>query len=1813
LTFILDIFVLNRMNLRYLLTAFLGIIGFALHAQDCVIAQDYDIVDDSTVVASITIAGATIDDLSNPLQGLCGINLQFEHDAVGDIEIFLQAPSGQTIQLIGPAGLNTELTQFHSWDIGFVPCADTPMPDPFRSAIWTNLENWFNFTDATGTYYPYNDCLEDFNSGTVSGIWNLIITDAAQIYDGVIHEIELIFCDETGISCEACEPYPGNLNVIAGEYCESEPGLLFDPVSFPPDSIPDPFRYDYEYVVLSSNIIVDYLQTPDLRFLPAGFYEVCGLSILQESQIHKPAADGVSSYDDLISIIDNNLACATLTDTCVQLEIIAVPSPENLSAVICAGEEFEYKGEVFTEEGTYFVSFGEAACDSVTILDLRVVEVVADILPSATTFTCTASEITLDASFDGSLTDVSYMWSFENPQVIIPNNDAPSVIVNQAGTYTLVLESEGCTDTVSVILDSDGTLPVLDFTTTVIDCNNPFVIIDLESSVPATYNWDGPGILPSEVDTEDPLVDMAGLYSVTVTEQGGQCFTVGIVEVFIDTLVETPIVSTIQYSCVTDNAMIDLDFSEMGYTVVWMYDNQEIAQTEDITVSEIGQYTAVLTAPNGCTEEINVDIFEEFPGPVSNYLVDTLDCLVTTATIEHLEFQPGHTYNWEGPGGPLGGGTSISVTDPGIYYVTVSSAALCEKIDSFEIVKYDRIPDLEIIGDSLGCSPVGGMLSVNTSLNIVSWNWSGPGGFSSMAASPTGIFPGVYSVLVTTDSGCMGNARFYLDHLPHVPNINLIPPPLDCDTDSGMITIIDDTPNLQYSWSGPGTFTSMDKEPMVDEPGLYTVTITDPATGCMLFHDLTVDEILAPAVLEFESEILTCDDAEATIFYNSNTMINASSWETFDGNIVSQNFDTLIVDQIGTYYVNTTNESGCVGRDSVVVIEDFELPDLSIPNPLVFLDCTIPRKRLLAQTMLYTDVTFNWSGPTSTAIPSVPNPLVDEGGWYYVTAVRDNGCFAIDSVEVRMDTIPPMIDLIISQDGIVNCIDSVVEISASITFPGTFNFEWTGPGFSSMNTDIEIREAGVYTLSAIGANGCEAQESVEIFEEFIDPIVEATDDTITCSNIIGQLEIQTLETNLVYDWTGPDGEPYTGENIQVTEAGMYIVTVTNELACQTIDTSYLEVDTLQAVLMPMESETLDCDTQSAALDVNADRPIIAYHWEGPNLNSDLANPIIFEGGIYLVTVTADNDCSSAIAFEVEEDNLVPFLTTEDLELNCWESRVELSAPNTAVSPSYFWDGPLGYTSTEVLPLVNEPGTYYITVTDANGCAAFDSIVVTPNLDPPNVQAFDSNLPCNGDPLILSAFSLDPIEEYRWIGPNDFTALGQVVTITDPGEYVLLGIGTNGCITLDTIQISDEPVPPFFELNDQTLNCYQPSIDVCALFVDDDMSFEWSDGNNVIGNDTCQLIDAPGEYFLTVTGMDGCTATQSVNIAIDTISPVADISDQVEILCNKQEDNLDASSSSTGSQYEYQWTTSNGVILSGETGLNPRINGIGLYTLEVTDLSNGCTDVESIDVEESISTLNNVNLTRRDPSCIGYENGFFTINSVDGGYPPYEYSLDGVVYSDKRDWDFLKPNLYTLYVRDAIGCIYTQEVAIGFGTEINVSLGDDQTVALGDSIYIEGITNIDTAQIVSIFWNPGEQLPCTDCLEFYFSPTESVSFELVIQDENGCIGSDLINIYVDGLPEVYVPNIFSPNGDSFNDEIIIHAGVGVSKILDWRIIDRWGNLLHHAQNFNPGDFDFAWDGNFRGEPVNPDVFVFIAEIEYVSGETKLIKGSITLLR
>lgn len=124
--------------------------------------------------------------------------------------------------------------------------------------------------------------------------------------------------------------------------------------------------------------------------------------------------------------------------------------------------------------------------------------------------------------------------------------------------------------------------------------------------------------------------------------------------------------------------------------------------------------------------------------------------------------------------------------------------------------------------------------------------------------------------------------------------------------------------------------------------------------------------------------------------------------------------------------------------------------------------------------------------------------------------------------------------------------------------------------------------------------------------------------------------------------------------------------------------------------------------------------------------------------------------------------------------------------------------------------------------------------------------------------------------------------------------------------------------------------------------------------------------------------------------------------------------------------------------------------------------------------------------------------------------------------------------------------------------------------------------------------------------FEFNNLTSVTILLTIEDDNGCIDSTIktIDIIKTELNENIVPNIFTPNGDNWNDKLVV-KGIDVNKDYSIKIFNRWGRLM-----FESLDATNNWDGE------GADDGTYFYELKYTgmcSTEEKLITGTITLLR
>ena len=126
------------------------------------------------------------------------------------------------------------------------------------------------------------------------------------------------------------------------------------------------------------------------------------------------------------------------------------------------------------------------------------------------------------------------------------------------------------------------------------------------------------------------------------------------------------------------------------------------------------------------------------------------------------------------------------------------------------------------------------------------------------------------------------------------------------------------------------------------------------------------------------------------------------------------------------------------------------------------------------------------------------------------------------------------------------------------------------------------------------------------------------------------------------------------------------------------------------------------------------------------------------------------------------------------------------------------------------------------------------------------------------------------------------------------------------------------------------------------------------------------------------------------------------------------------------------------------------------------------------------------------------------------------------------------------------------------------------------------------------------------------PFLQTTYVASITSIDGCVTSDSLTIRVDESRRVFVPNVFSPNNDGINDIFSIVAGPEVTKILSFKVYNRWGAQVFEELQFAPEN-DKGWDGSFRGKEVEGGVFAWFAIVEFLDGKTKTFKGDVTVVR
>ena len=377
-----------------------------------------------------------------------------------------------------------------------------------------------------------------------------------------------------------------------------------------------------------------------------------------------------------------------------------------------------------------------------------------------------------------------------------------------------------------------------------------------------------------------------------------------------------------------------------------------------------------------------------------------------------------------------------------------------------------------------------------------------------------------------------------------------------------------------------------------------------------------------------------------------------------------------------------------------------------------------------------------------------------------------------------------------------------------------------------------------------------------------------------------------------------------------------------------------------------------------------------YLWTGPNMfEATTLSVVVSEAGTYYFTVTYPDNCVIEDSVIVDINDNVPIADAgPDQLITCDIDEVYLDGSMSSQGPDilYIWTNEVGDTiSQDVGVTVSSGGTYYLQLIDTvSACpSSIDEALVVDSTALPLaiIYAEPQNiLDCIVESILLYSIDQENVE-YTWSSSTN-TITAPEINIFEPDTYTLLAIDTiTGCENSDFIIIEDIQDYPFVNVDPaDTLNCYFPEIllNASGSQTGPDIVYNWFSETNglIIGeNGDTLLVDEGGLYYLQlVDTVNGCENSDSVFVEslLDQI-PVAAI-DQIGALdCNNSSLILDGTGSTPFNNLTFEWSTSNGNIVSGANTPNPEIDQDGTYNLLVTDVISGCTNIESITVVEDV--------------------------------------------------------------------------------------------------------------------------------------------------------------------------------------------------------------------------------------------------------------------
>lgn len=1042
--------------------------------------------------------------------------------------------------------------------------------------------------------------------------------------------------------------------------------------------------------------------------------------------------------------------------------------------------------------------------------------------------------------------------------------------------------------------------------------------------------------------------------------------------------------------------------------------------------------------------------------------------------------------------------------------------------------------------------------STTSNNNIVTWFWTedSPQNMTSNLQNPSFSWAveGLYTLCltVTDDQGAMDDTCQLITILDGAFANAGPDQSINCYT--GAVTLdgsgSSQGPEFTYEWYKDGAPAGNTISVTVMQGGTYTLLVTNTVTGCVGQDEvIVVEDFSTPTVLIVPPPILTCVQTEVVLdgSGSSSGAGIAYQWTTPDGSILTPpNENTVTVDAPGTYTLIVTDTlNGCFSQTDVSVVQDVLSPIANAGEDTVS-TCLGTIALDGSGSSTGPNFTYTWSTPNGSIVSggSTLFPVVDAAGSYtLIVTDATNGCFASDQMMV-FDSCNCGITFLASgflanftcvENSICENNDSVIveidfqgtDSNATITNLGDGIIMGDDPSTTADGTIVVagLQEGDSWHITLTGG-ACNWVSQGTVPSNYCG-FVSITNDSmqqICGPSLALDYTSQDPGPGYSFQWSTSDGVIASGANGLTPvfgDTGIYELVITEDASgCTLSETIEVAGNTTgELTVETIDIQNVSCQEQSDGsidIEVSCGVPPYTFSWSNGASSEDLAQ---IQAGTYIVTVTDGLDSTAVLAVDVIDGSVLVY-NTIIVDVSCFggvDGSIEITPLAGTLPFTYEWSN--GFIGSPITNL--SVGDYCVTITNGDGCTAVECITVS---EPPELFLNSPIINCanpgmnDGSITILVAGGTPPYL-YEWSdanlngqsNPQNLPQALYSITVTDANQCTVTGdISTGTIVSLDIdaeicfgevyhlggneYTISGDYIDTLFSatscvdtLVNLTLNVIPPALSEIELDLCESDTFEFGG----------QIITTTGIYKDTLPASSGCDSI--ITLDIEFIPDFNFQLNDVDTICGDSL-LLDYSFLNPGPDYAVFWTTTGGLIHSGEMTLAPTVGDTGLYVLMIVNTATACVTTDTTEIVGNTSgELTIVVEEVQDVSCGGTADGYIDI-SVYCGTPPYQFMWSNG--ASTPDINNLPGGTYALTVTDDDGEMATLNVTLTEATPIVISFGTmNIPCSLGDSLVLE-ITATGGCLPYHYLWSTGD----TSSILF---ATAIGEYCVTVTDCNGC--------------------------------------------------------------------------------------------------------------